>query len=245
MAGRLDGRKVIVTGAARGMGREVARLFGEEGAQVALLDRDGEAVMRAAGEVGGHGLSCDVAERGQVQAAVAFAAQAMGGVDGLVNAAGILAMAPVGELEPELFERMLAVNVMGVFHMVQAVLPWFEQAEAASIVTLASVSTVMPMPGSGGYSASKAAVAMLTRCMAMDLGPKVRANSILPGFIQTDMTRHLWEDPDHARNAADRVAAKRLGQAEDVARAALYLTSSESSFVTGTQLLVDGGFAWR
>lgn len=245
MAGRLDGRRIVVTGAAGGMGREVAKLFAQEGARVALLDRDGEGATRAAQDCGGHAFTCDVADRAQVQAAAAAAAEAMGGIDGLVNAAGILAMAPIGELEPEQFERMLQVNVMGVFHLVQAVLPWFEQAEAATIVTLASVSTVMPMPGSGGYSASKAAVAMLTRCMAMDLGPKVRANSILPGFIQTDMTRHLWEDPDHARNAAERVAVKRLGQADDVARAALYLTSADSGFVTGTQLLVDGGFAWR
>jgi NAD(P)-dependent dehydrogenase (short-subunit alcohol dehydrogenase family) len=103
----------------------------------------------------------------------------------------------------------------------------------------------MPMPGTAGYSASKAGAAMFTKSIAMDLGPNIRANSICPGVIRTEMTRYLWENPEHAERAADRVALKRLGEPSDVARAALFFSTEDSGFTTGTEFPVDGGFSWR
>ena len=104
----------------------------------------------------------------------------------------------------------------------------------------------MPMAGTAGYSASKAGLLMLTRCLGMDLGPKIRANAICPGVVKTEMTRYIWEDnPEHSGRAADRVALKRLGEVADVAAAALFYTTEDSAFTTGSWLPVDGGFAWR
>ena len=111
-------------------------------------------------------------------------------------------------------------------------------------MNIASVSGLMPMPGTGGYSASKAGLVMLTKCIGMDLGRQIRANSICPGVIKTEMTRYLWENPEHTERAANRVALKRLGNTDDVARAALFFSTEDSAFITGAVLPVDGGFSW-
>lgn len=245
MAGRLDDRRVLVTGAASGMGRAIAALFAAEGAAVALLDRNGEGAIAAAAQVGGHGFACDVTDRAGVGEVVAQAAEALGGLDGVVNAAGILDIKPFAELAPESFDRMVAVNLTGPYNMVHAALPHLQAAAKASIVNIASVSALMPMAGTAGYSSSKAGLLMLTKCLGFDLGPKIRANAICPGVVQTEMTRYISENAEHAARAADRVALKRLGQVDDVAQAALFLMSDASGFTTGAMLPVDGGMAWR
>jgi NAD(P)-dependent dehydrogenase (short-subunit alcohol dehydrogenase family) len=140
---------------------------------------------------------------------------------------------------------MIAVNLTGPYNVVRAALPLLRAAKEATIVNIASVSALMPMAGTAGYSASKAGLAMLTKCLAFDLGPKIRANTICPGVIKTEMTRYLWENPEHAARASDRVALKRLGVADDVARAALFFSTEDSGFTTGTEFPVDGGFSWR
>ena len=245
MAGRLDGRRMLITGAASGMGRAIARLFAQEGAKLALIDRDERGLRAISDELGMVGEPCDVADRAATSRAVSAAGAHLGGLDGVISAAGILDIIPIAELDPESWDRMLAVNATGPFNIVKAALPFLQAAQSATIVTIASVSALMPMPGTAGYSASKAAAAMFTKAIAMDLGPKIRANSICPGVIVTEMTRYLWENPEHAARAAERVAVKRLGQAEDVARAALFLSTADSGFTTGTELPVDGGFSWR
>ena len=245
MAGKLEGRRILVTGAASGMGLAIARLFGEEGASLALLDRNGEGVRAAADELGAVGFACDVADRTQVYSVVAEAGAALGGIDGIVNAAGILVTRQFDELDPADWDRMLGINLTGPFNIVHAALPMLRAAPAATIVNIASVSALMPMAGTAGYSASKAGLAMLTKCLAFDLGPKIRANSLCPGVIKTEMTRYLWENPEHAARASDRVALKRLGVTEDVARAALFFSTEDSGFTTGTEFPVDGGFSWR
>ena len=112
-------------------------------------------------------------------------------------------------------------------------------------MTIASVSALMPMAGTAGYSASKAGAAMFTKSIALDLGPNIRANSICPGVILTPMTHYIANSPEHAERASERVALKRLGQVEDVAKAALFLSTEDSGFTTGTEFPVDGGFSWR
>jgi NAD(P)-dependent dehydrogenase (short-subunit alcohol dehydrogenase family) len=245
MAGRMAARKVLITGAASGMGREIARLFAAEGAALALLDRDEAGVKSVASEVGGTGFGCDVTDRESVNRVVTDAGDAMGGIDGLINAAGILDITPFVDLDPESWDRMIAVNLTGPFNIVKAALRFLYKADAATIVNIASVSALMPMPGTAGYSASKAGAAMFTKSIAMDLGPKIRANTICPGVIKTEMTRYLWENAEHAVRAAERVALKRLGETSDVARAALFFSTEDSGFTTGTELPVDGGFSWR
>jgi NAD(P)-dependent dehydrogenase (short-subunit alcohol dehydrogenase family) len=245
VAGKLEGRRVLVTGAASGMGRAIADLFAAEGAALALLDLNSDGVHYAAAAHGAVGFVCDVADRAAVTATVASAGAALGGIDGVVNAAGILDIKPFGELAPESWDRMIAINLTGPFNVVHAALPFLTAAAHATIVNIASISALMPMSGTTGYSASKAGLAMFTKCLGFDLGPRIRANSICPGVIKTEMTRYLWENAEHSARAAHRVALKRLGLPEDVARAALFFSCEDSGFTTGTELPVDGGFSWR
>ena len=212
---------------------------------IALLDRNEAGVQAVAAELGGTGYGSDVTDREGVNRVVAAAGAAIGGMDGLINAAGILDITPFVDLDPASWDRMIAVNLTGPFNVVKAALPFLFNAEAATIVNIASVSALMPMPGTAGYSSSKAGAAMFTKSIAMDLGPKIRANTICPGVIKTEMTRYLWENPEHTARAADRVALKRLGEVSDVARAALFFSTEDSGFTTGTELPVDGGFSWR
>ncbi|MBV1687306.1 SDR family oxidoreductase [Novosphingobium sp. G106] len=245
MSGKLDGRKILITGAASGMGREIARLFAEEGAALALLDRNAGGLAEVAAALGAAGYGCDVADRDQVNRILVEAADRLGGIDGLVNAAGILDITHFDDLDPNSWDRMLAVNLTGPFNVAKAALPFLRRAEKATIVNIASVSALMPMAGTAGYSASKAGLAMFTKAIAFDLGPTIRANTICPGVIKTEMTRYLWENPEHSQRATDRVALKRLGEPGDVARAALFFSTEDSGFTTGTELPVDGGFSWR
>ena len=247
MANRLEGRKIVVTGAASGMGRAIAHLFAEEGAGLVLLDRNGEGVSAAAAQIGcsAKAFACDVTDRAGLSDVAARAADALGGIDGLVNAAGILDIAPFAELDPESWDRMMAVNLTGPVNVIRAMLHHLQAAPSATIVNIASTSGLMPMAGTSGYSASKAGVLMFTRCLGFDLGPKIRANAICPGVIKTEMTRYLWENPEHSARAASRVAMQRLGETEDIARAALFFSTADSAFTTGAWLPVDGGFAWH
>jgi NAD(P)-dependent dehydrogenase (short-subunit alcohol dehydrogenase family) len=242
---KLEGRRILITGAASGMGLAIAQLFASEGAALAIIDRNRRGLQSAASALGATGFACDVSDRAAVNAVVATAANALGGIDGIVNSAGVLAIKPFGELEPDSWDKMLAVNLTGPFNIVHAALSFLHAAELATIVNIASTSALMPMAGTTGYSASKAGLAMFTKCLAFDLGPTIRANTICPGVIKTDMTRYLWENAEHSKRASDRVALKRLGLPEDVARAALFLSTEDSGFTTGTELPVDGGFSWR
>jgi NAD(P)-dependent dehydrogenase (short-subunit alcohol dehydrogenase family) len=241
----MQGRRVIVTGAASGMGKAIAELFAAEGAGLALLDRDADRLAPAAAALGASAHVCDVAETASVDAAVVAAVTRLGGLDGLVNGAGVLATKPFAEFDRATWDRLIAVNLTGPFNVTHAALPALQAAERATIVNIASVSGYWPMAGTTGYSASKGGLIMFTKALAFDLGPKIRANAICPGVIKTEMTRYIWESPEHTRRAADRVALKRLGGAEEVAKAALYLSTEDSGFTTGTEIPVDGGFTWR
>jgi 3-oxoacyl-[acyl-carrier protein] reductase len=245
MSRKLIGRKILVTGAASGIGREIAALFSSEGAALALLDRDEAGVLASAASLSAAGFPCDVANRGQVDRIVVAAAETLNGLDGVVNAAGVLDIRPFRELSPDSWDRMIAVNLTGPFNIVKAALPFLLQAEWATIVNVASISALVPMAGTAGYSASKAGLTMLTKGLAFDLGPRIRVNNICPGTIRTEMTRYIWEDKAYSERAAARVALKRLGDPVDVARAALFFMTEDSAFTTGTDFPVDGGFCWR
>lgn len=245
MAQRLIDRKVLITGAASGMGRDIARLFVAEGAMVTVLDRDEMGVNTLADELRATALRCDVSDRAQVDEAINAGATAMGGIDGVVNAAGVLDIKPFAELSAESWDRMMAVNLSGPANVIRAALPFLRREKSATVVNIASVSGIMPMDGTSGYSASKAGLIMLTRCLAMELGPCIRANAICPGSVKTEMTRYLWENPEHLARASERVALKRIGETGDISNVALFLSTEDSAFMTGAWLPVDGGFAWR
>lgn len=240
MEHKLTGRRIAITGAASGIGKGIAELFAQHGARLALLDRNWQSAPAQ-----GLSLTCDVSDREAVETAMAEAAAELGGLDGLVNAAGFLVMAPFDELTHEQFDAMVAINLKGPFNTIKAALPHLRQAGQATIVNIGSVSSVMPMAGSSGYSASKGGVLMLTKGIALDLAPAIRANTICPGTVRTEMTRYIWENPEHRERAEQRAALKRLGEPMDIARAALFLSCDDSAFMTGTELVVDGGFSWR
>ncbi len=243
--GKLAGRRILITGAASGMGRGTAELFAREGATLALLDKNGPAVAEIAAQLQCVSIECDISNWQQVQDSVALAVDACGGLDGVVNAAGMYYNKPFDEIDIESWNQVMAVNVNGPYHVLRAALAALRAAPAATIVNIASVSGYMPMLGTSVYSASKAAIVMLTKCLGFELGPNIRVNAICPGVIQTEMTRHIWEDPARAASTAERVALKKIGSPEDVAKAALYLSCEDSSFATGTEIVLDGGFSWR
>jgi NAD(P)-dependent dehydrogenase (short-subunit alcohol dehydrogenase family) len=234
---RLAGRKIIITGGASGIGRATARLFRREGAAVAILDRSDNAAKIVADEIGAVAITCDVSDPASITSAVNKAAEAMGGLDGVVNAAGILAETGIADTTAEVFSRTVAVNLTGTFLVIQ-------KAGKGTIVNIASGVGLMPTgPGSVAYVASKGGVVALTKSVAMELSPNIRVNSVCPGAVETAMTaghiRTAAGDPNPAITA--RYALGRHAQPEELAAAILFLTSDESSFMTGIALPVDGG----
>ncbi len=245
MAGRLDGRRILVTGAASGMGRGIAEMFAAQGASLALVDRNEAGVAETAGRLGAASYRCDVSIPAEVEQTVASAVEGLGGLDGIVNAAGLLVQKMFEDLTAAEFATMIAVNLQGPFNLIKAALPALRAAPRATIVNVASVSGYVPMDGTSGYSATKGGLIMLTKCLALELAPTIRANAICPGTIRTEMTRYIWENPEHLARANARAALKRLGTTDDIANAALYLSSEESGYTTGTEITVDGGQTWR
>jgi NAD(P)-dependent dehydrogenase (short-subunit alcohol dehydrogenase family) len=241
---RLDGRRILITGGASGIGRATARLFAAEGAKVAVLDRSDNAAAEVAQAIGGVAIACDVSDAASVQAAVAKAVEALGGLDGVVNAAGIFSDAGLADTSPELFSRTLAVNLTGTFLIAQACAPHLKASGKGTIVNIASGVGLMPTgPGSTAYVASKGGVVAMTKAIAMELAPDIRVNSVCPGAVETAMTTDQIRLPngDPHPGIAKRYALGRHAQPEELAAAILFLTGDESSFMTGIALPVDGG----
>jgi NAD(P)-dependent dehydrogenase (short-subunit alcohol dehydrogenase family) len=240
-SGRLAGRRILITGAASGIGRTTARIFVAEGAKVALLDANADPLKDAARETGGHGFQADVTRAESVTRAVAQAAGAMGGIDGVVNGAGIFAFTPLADSKPEDWQRIFAVNLMGPVLVSQAALPWLREAEAATIVNISSVVALRPSPRAAAYVASKTGLLGITRSLAIELGPKIRVNAVCPGTIDTPMARANLADTGLDVST---YTIPRMGTAEEIALGILYLSSAESSYVTGTALPIEGGRAF-
>lgn len=242
---RLDGRRVLVTGAASGIGLAVARLFQKEGARVAMLDRDAARLAQVEVE-GAVALACDVAEEGRVREAVARAAAALGGLDGVVNSAGIDLMRRFEDMRAEEWARVLAVDLTGPMLVCHAALPALKQAGRGSIVNIASGAALRPLEQRTAYCTAKAGLVMFSKALAMDLAPYgIRVNAVCPGIVDTPLFRASWAgaaDPQgELARILDRYVIKRPGQPDEIAQAVLYLSSDESSFVTGAALAVDGG----
>lgn len=246
---RFQNRVAIVTGGNGGMGRAIVEAFAREGCAVASFDvRDpGEAVaVRQAiaergGRMGYH--QVDVSHRAQVEAAVAGVVDEFGGLDILVNGAGVAPRVPFLELTDEVWERTLAINLKGYFVCAQvAARAMVQQGRGGVIVNISSNSQIVANPSSVAYCTSKGGIHMLTRSMALDLAPHgIRVNAVCPGPTLTDLNRERFSDPAFRESRVKTVPRGRLGQPEDVAASVLFLASDESDFLVGASLFVDGG----
>lgn len=238
MSGRLEGRRIVVTGAAAGIGRATAELFAAEGARLALLDRD---VDRLAG-LEGAAIGFEAGDENSVNAAIASAADAMGGIDGVVNAAGIFPLARLADTTLEMWQQTLQVNLTGPFLVCRAALPHLQVADAATIVNLGSASAIIPFAELSAYGASKGGVATLTKVLAAELAPRIRVNLLCPGMTRTRMVSDWYPDREVLDERSRALyPLQRIAEPSEIAAAALFLTSNESAFVTGTTLVVDGG----
>jgi len=245
---RLDGKVALISGGARGQGAAEARLFVREGASVVfgdIQDDDGkkvEAEIRAAGGEAAY-VHLNVTREADWRAAVATAVDRYGKLDVLVNNAGILLRSKIEETSEEDWDRIMAVNVKGVFLGTKCALPAMRQAGGGSIINISSTAGLVGSPGeTAAYTATKGAVRLFTKATAIQHAKdKIRCNSVHPGPIATDMIKDMLDNPAAWRERLRRLPMGRAGTPDDVAYGVLYLASDESSFVTGSELVIDGG----
>lgn len=245
--GRVQDKVTIITGAARGQGESHARLFAEEGARILMadvLDAEGEAVaadLRAAGHDVEY-MHLNVAEEEEWKKVVAFAKEKWGRIDILLNNAGIVGtMKAVADEEVSAWQRMTSINQQGVFLGIKHVAPVMEAAGSGAIVNTASINAHIGNPGGFSYQASKGAVLMMTRAAAMQYAEAgIRINSVSPGLVMTPMAAEEGEESN--REFAEATPMKRGAQPIEISRAILFLASDDASYITGADLLVDGGF---
>jgi NAD(P)-dependent dehydrogenase (short-subunit alcohol dehydrogenase family) len=246
---RLEGKRAIVTGAGSGIGRAAAKLFAAEGARVALIDVNAGAIDAVLEEIGpaagAVAAPADVTDEGQVEAAVARAVEAFGGLDTVVANAGVQLAGQddrADRLALDVWQRTIDINLTGQFlackHGLRAIVA---NGSGAVVCTASPTGQYGVAPGYDAYSASKAGVYGLVRVMAADYGGLgIRINGVIPGYMDTPMTS--WVDAEEQRRLLTKVPLGRPGQAEEIAPVMLFLASDEASFVTGTELVIDGGY---
>ena len=246
--GQLDGKIAIVTGAAGGFGEGIARCFVAEGARVLIADLDLAKAETVAAELGANAkaLRCDVTQGADVRAAVQACIDAFGPPDIVVNNAGTTHRSqPMLGVDEATFDRMFDVNVKSIYHMAQAVVPLMRERKGGSIINIGSTAGIRPRPGLTWYNASKGAVNLLSKSMAVELGPdNIRVNVVCPVMGATGLIEQFLGGPDTPESRAKIVAGIPLGRMstpQDVANATLYLASDASKFITGVELPVDGG----
>ena len=246
--GRLDGKVALISGGARGQGAEEARLMAQEGAKVVfgdILDDLGRQVEAEIAEAGLDAtyLHLDVTHASEWASAVDTAVQKYGGLHVLVNNAGILIRKSIEDTTEEEWDRIMGVNVKGVFLGTKHTIPAMRNSGGGSIVNISSTAGLVGSPeGSASYTATKGAVRLFTKSTAIQHAKDgIRCNSVHPGPIDTEMIRDTLNDPDRRAARMRRLPMGRVGTAADIAYGVLYLASDEASFVTGTELVIDGG----
>lgn len=249
---RLEGKAVVVTGGANGIGRAIVEVFAREGGRVMIGDLEEDAGQAAADAVRNAGgvaafHRTDTSDESSVRELMAAATNEIGPIDILINNAAAFVFGKVEEVSASDWQRVFGVNVIGYANCVREALPSFRSQGGGSVVNIASVSSYIAQPEFVPYNASKGAVLQLTRCLAMDLAvDNVRVNAVCPGAIRTRATdRHIASlglDPEQAYEEFGKDAVlKRMGRPEEIANGALFLASDEASFVTGAHIVIDGG----
>ena len=244
---RLEGKVALISGGARGQGAVEARMFASEGAKVVIgdiLDDLGRQVEAEIAEAGGDitYVHLDVTSESDWEDTVRMAVDSYGKLDILVNNAGILIRAGVEDTTEEDWDRIMDINAKGVFLGTRSAIPAMREAGGGSIINISSVAGLQGSTQSAAYSSTKGAVRILTKSTAIQYAKEnIRCNSVHPGIIYTDMTSDSLDTEEGQRNWMNRVPLRRLGQSEDVANGVLFLASDESSYMTGSELVIDGG----
>jgi NAD(P)-dependent dehydrogenase (short-subunit alcohol dehydrogenase family) len=252
MSGRLQGQVAWISGGASGIGAATARLFASEGARVAIVDvqhEAGQQVEKAINSSGGEAqfVSCDVGREVDVHSSVDQVVEQFGGLQIVVNAAGIVHVKRLHEYTADEWNRLMAVNVRGIFFSVKHAIPHLRRSPRSYVVNIGSISSLVGQAATPAYTASKSAVLGLSRSIALDYAADgVRCNCVCPGITDTPMLRHHLESTSDAAEAlSSRLRRVPIGRAltpDDVARVVLYLSCEDSDGVTGTSLVIDGGY---
>lgn len=243
----LSGKVALVTGGNGGIGRAIALALAQAGADVAIVARNEAKTAAVVAEIQGLGrraigLACDVTDRGAIQVTVDAAATQLGPITILVNNAGIVRPGAPQKKAPEVWEQVLQTNLSAPFFFAQAVYPSMSAAGGGSIINISSISSMVGQSYNADYNAAKAGLDGLTRSLAVAWAKKgIRVNSLLPGWVKTEMTDHAAEDPAWLEAQIARIPMGRFAQPEEMAGAALFLASPASSYMTGACLLMDGG----
>jgi NAD(P)-dependent dehydrogenase (short-subunit alcohol dehydrogenase family) len=241
----LKDKVALVTGASRGIGRAIAETFVREGAAVVICGRKQETLAQVAREIGPavKPVVCHVGRAQEVQALVETTTREFGRIDILVNnAATNVAQRPCLEIDEGMFDKMIEINLKSAFRLIQAVAPGMCQRGSGAIVNISSISGIRPQFEGFLYSMTKAALIMMTKSYALELGPKgVRVNAIAPGLIQTVLSEYYWKDDARREKRIEHQPLRHLGQPIEVAEVAALLASDRASFMTGQTLVVDGG----
>ena len=242
MTAELTGLRALLTGGGTGIGEAIARAYTAAGAACLLHGRDHERLAAVAAELGAEFIVADLAER-DAPAEIARWALSLGGVDILVNNAGYEEHAAVAELDSDRFARMLEVDLIAPAALLRELLPALRESRAPSVINVTSIHETVPVAGNGAYAAAKAALGSLSRTAAIELGPVgVRVNTIAPGAIATRMNHDLIEQIG-ADRFAEWIPLGRVGTVEEVADVAVFLASPAARYVTGTSVVVDGGYS--
>jgi NAD(P)-dependent dehydrogenase (short-subunit alcohol dehydrogenase family) len=238
----LDGAKAVVTGGASGIGRATCRQLAAAGAAVGVLDIDAEGAEAVASEVGGHAYHVDVSDYATVEAAIGDAADAMGGLNIVFNNAGIGGMGRIHDRSLPDWERTINVNLGGVFHGLKAAVPIMLEGGGGSIVNMASISGTQPAAGEAPYAAVKAAVIAVTASAALEYAPTIRVNAVSPGAVRTALTEPLLSGiPPAEEWWAAKTPLRRVAQPDEIASVVVFLCSPAANYITGQNIVVDGG----
>jgi len=241
-AGLLAGQRAVITGGGSGIGRATCERFAAHGARVAVLDIDTDAAGATAASVDGVAIEVDVTDAEGMRAAVDTAAAELGGISLLMNNAGGSTMAPLAGWDPDEWDRLVRLNLTGVFNGMRAGVPHLLAGGGGAVVNTSSISATRPSAGEAPYSAAKAGVMALTASAALEYGPAIRVNAVAPGMIRTNLTRPLLDGlPDEVERYTRTTPVGRIGDPEDIADVVLFLCSDLARFITGQTLVVDGG----